>query len=104
MRTNLGRWRIEERGETANICFNYGPNSFNPVTGRRGGTWNCWSAAWVLVSDEIVEGDPLRLVAQDQRPYPQPLPREISVSLTEVTQALGYGPLRARNKTFDPDR
>jgi hypothetical protein len=32
-----GRWKREGR----EICFAYGQNTFNPVTGHRGGSWEC---------------------------------------------------------------
>lgn len=32
-----GRWALEDR----DICFAYGQNTFNPVTGHQGGGWEC---------------------------------------------------------------
>lgn len=36
-----GRWRTEGRGAGRRMCFLYGSQSRNPVTGRRGGSWRC---------------------------------------------------------------
>ena len=42
-RTSLpGRYKVEG----SNICFQYGPNTYNPVTGSRGGTWECGPIAF----------------------------------------------------------
>ncbi len=33
-----GRWQIRKKGK---ICFQYGQRTYNPVTGKRGGRWEC---------------------------------------------------------------
>lgn len=38
-RTVPGRWEV--RTAKQRICFRYGTQTFNPVTRRRGGAWNC---------------------------------------------------------------
>jgi len=56
-----GRWRIAEHaneppGGYADICFQYGTNTYNPVTGRTGGDWEC-TPALVYASRMVDHGD-----------------------------------------------
>ncbi|HQZ13360.1 MAG TPA: hypothetical protein PK286_10805 [Devosia sp.] len=44
-----GRWKVEGK----NICFNYGGNTYNPVTKQRGGNWECMPLA--LSDNGVVE-------------------------------------------------
>ncbi|MEP1613403.1 MAG: hypothetical protein ABJL72_15950 [Roseobacter sp.] len=38
----VGEWKIEaEQGSKPKKCYRYGTNTYNPVTKRRGGKWNC---------------------------------------------------------------
>jgi hypothetical protein len=49
-----GRW--EARGDQ--ICFQYGPNTYNPVTRERGGHWDCAPVAtWSVHVVDTVPGD-----------------------------------------------
>ena len=53
-----GRWRIDE----SNIYFQYGGDTFNPVTGVTGGRWEaCPVAAWMVSIVEDVAGDILNI-------------------------------------------
>lgn len=36
-----GEWKIEPMGGHQLICFRYGANTYNPVTGSRGKQWEC---------------------------------------------------------------
>lgn len=42
-RSLAGRWKIDGSGKGARICFQYGANTYNPVTGHVGGGWECSS-------------------------------------------------------------
>ena len=58
-----GQWRVEDiKGGGTAICFRYGPNSYNPVTGSYGDQWEC-SPAWpsVFLKRAVVQGDIFRL-------------------------------------------
>lgn len=61
----VGRWlvrthpRVPTIGE---ICFRYGPNTYNPVTKQRGGRLNCTpSGSFIIQENEYTRGDPLGL-------------------------------------------
>lgn len=57
-----GEWRTEG----PNICFRYGDNTYNPVTGDHGGSWDCSSieqqASTVV---DAVPGDAFGLSSED---------------------------------------
>lgn len=61
-----GRWKTEGR----DVCFAYGANTYNPVTGNSGGSWECTPARafWAGVV-ERVEGDPLGLASRKRVPF-----------------------------------
>lgn len=40
-----GNWKVEVRDAGALICFRYGRNTYNPVTRKRGGQWECMGTA-----------------------------------------------------------
>ena len=64
-----GRWR--QQG--ANLCFNYGPHTYNPVTHVYGAKWECESTS--LYNSLLVEqanGDVFRLAGRSAVPYPLP--------------------------------
>jgi hypothetical protein len=57
-RSVVGEWTAEKN----ELCFRYQPNSYNPVTGQKGGKWECRNRARQrgdLVSK--AEGDPFQL-------------------------------------------
>ena len=95
-RSVLGEWKIKPNQNRPQMCYRYGRNSYNPITRQWGGAWECRSVVSRLDSDEIVDGDVLKLVGRGA--YPQPLPTEINISIDTVMQEVGLGPLRARNK------
>jgi hypothetical protein len=54
----IGRWRTDE----FNIYFQYGTNTFNPVTNITGGSWErCPVDAWSVSIVEAVHGDILEI-------------------------------------------
>lgn len=98
-RSVLGFWELRGPAGNPSLCYRY-PNSRDAITGDPGDDWECGSAALRLTDDEIVDGDVLGLERRGRAPYPRPLPREVDVSISEVMQAIGLGPLREPNKTF----
>lgn len=61
-----GSWRIESSstGRNPNLCYRYGAGSFNPVTGQRGGSWECRSFLAIDVAGGgTLKGDPFSLGA-----------------------------------------
>jgi hypothetical protein len=61
-----GRWAVR----SGHICFLYGPNTYNPVTGQAGGRWNCRPAetrARNLV--DRVNGDVFGLATRNAVPF-----------------------------------
>lgn len=61
-----GRWKRDGQ----DICFAYGENTFNPVTGHRGGGWECMSfdMYWRVV-EERMPGDLFSLQRRDAVPF-----------------------------------
>ena len=62
----VGKWKRSG----ASICFAYGQNTYNPVTGRRGGDWECMEfRLWWWAIEQRVEGDPLHLEGATKVPF-----------------------------------
>jgi hypothetical protein len=61
-----GRWKEQGR----EVCFAYGANTFNPVTGNSGGAWECTPAKtfWSGIT-ERAEGDVLGLAERNRAPF-----------------------------------
>jgi hypothetical protein len=81
-----GRWRTT----TEAICFLYGPNTYNPVTGQHGGSWECtpWDPYRRHITD-VADGDVFEL-STGAVPYRlQARPRFGSIS--EVVCARSHG-------------
>lgn len=75
-----GRWKLED----GRMCFSYGPNTYNPVTGTRGGAWECASVErYFQPITERAKGDVLRLEGRDAVPFE--LPRE-QTSLSDIVE------------------
>ncbi len=69
-----GQWEVRSRVPEstptiyAEICFRYGANTYNPVTGAAGNTWKCMSADWLAnLTTDSADGDLFNL---RQRPVP----------------------------------
>ena len=57
-----GYWQIKSTFDGPDMCFRYEEDTYNPVTQRRGGGWECGDASlYLLKVDEVVDGDPMRL-------------------------------------------
>lgn len=91
-----GHWQVQTAGEQTQMCYRYGRNTYNPVTRRGGGSWECSPAILTLLSDEVVDGDVLRL--RGRGAFPQKMPPRVNVSISEAMQAIGLPPLRSPNK------
>lgn len=58
------------------LCYRYGPNTFNPVTGRVGGQWECTIGVVAALSyTERMRGDPFRLAVRRAVPFVLPKAR-----------------------------
>ncbi|EEA96486.1 hypothetical protein [Pseudovibrio sp. JE062] len=61
-----GRWKVDGQF----VCYQYGSNTYNPVTNKRGGKWSCspreFSAKGVVAS---LKGDPYGLSRSKKAPY-----------------------------------
>lgn len=70
-----GQWnfRPAEGVGMSEMCFRYGANSFNPVTRRSGGDWQCAdyrkTALWEV---EVRDGDVFRLGEREPVPFVLP--------------------------------
>lgn len=75
-----GRWKLEG----GQMCFNYGPNTYNPVTGSAGDVWECASVEFYFRPiTERAKGDVLQLEGRNAVPFQ--LPRE-QTSLAEIAE------------------
>jgi hypothetical protein len=108
-----GRWDIEARWmsgvpptQEAFVCFRYGPNTYNPVTGAVGGRRECMPARVLgrLMVDRA-EGDVFGLATRSAAPFR--LPRERTTIAALKTQigpprregaAAGTPPIPARRQ------
>ena len=95
-RSVRGRWKARTKNGRVQMCYLYGPRSYNPVTRKYGGKWECSSGLYNLLSDTVVDGDVLKL--RGRGAYPQPLPKKINISLNTIKKSVGLGELRAKNK------
>ncbi|MEP3392841.1 MAG: hypothetical protein ABJN34_04135 [Litoreibacter sp.] len=91
-----GQWQLQSSNGQPQMCYLYGTGSYNPVTRRKGGNWECTPAILTLLADEVVDGDVLRL--QGRGAFPQQMPPRVNVSISEAMAAIGLQPLRSPNK------
>jgi hypothetical protein len=69
-----GQWKIERQNvggqDMTVICYNYGQNTYNPVTKKRGGVFRC-QPIWLSVAtiSEKAEGDIFNLSSRDKVPF-----------------------------------
>jgi len=91
-----GKWKLlEVKIDTGfcirkrlKLCFLYGANTYNPVTGTRGAQWECGEYAnFHDTRVEVVPGDPLGLAKMKVPPFP--LPRD-SQSIAQVQAQLPH--------------
>lgn len=91
-----GQWQVQSSNGQTQICYRYGIRTYNPVTRRQGGKWECSAAIFILLADEVVDGDVLRL--QGRGAFPQKMPPKVNVSISAAMAAIGLQPLRSPNK------
>jgi hypothetical protein len=61
-----GDWRIQD----GRVCFRYGANTYNPVTGRGGGGWECRPiGAFSRTTVDRVPGDVFGLTKRNTVPF-----------------------------------
>lgn len=67
-----GEWKMAGK----NLCFRYGPNTYNPVTGARGAVWECMpeKLAHQTVVD-MAKGDVFGLSQRARVPFSLPARR-----------------------------
>lgn len=92
-----GRWKIVAgENNVENICFSYGPNSYNPVTGHRGSAWQCRPVGYFLVSMiERASGDVFGLAKRSRVPYVLPPTRTTIANLRKGPSAPAAAPQTA---------
>ena len=98
-----GRWEIRETItdyqllrslKSADVCFQYGANTYNPATGRRGGGFNCMPLRVLqLVHKEALPGDVFGLA---RRPAPPFILGREATTLAALRARAGGGPLARR--------
>lgn len=58
-----GRVRSKRGGTIPTICYTYQTNSYNPATGKRGGTEQCRTGMAISILRESANGDPFHLAS-----------------------------------------
>ena len=59
----LGRWKVvPHKGGKPELCYMYGPNTFNPVLLLPGGSWECRTLAFADIGVGV-RGDPFGLAS-----------------------------------------
>jgi len=80
-----GQWKAQG----ANLCFKYGPNTYNPVTHVYGDKWECEpKQLYTAHLFEQAKGDVFKLAGRTAAPFS--LPRNI-VTLEMLGQRIGLG-------------
>ncbi|MDO5632925.1 MAG: hypothetical protein Q4G22_13970 [Paracoccus sp. (in: a-proteobacteria)] len=95
-----GEWQIRGSGEiNAEMCFRYGPNTYNPATGSHGSNWECgFLTDYLMYRDEIIDGDVLRLAGRTV--VPAPLPKRQNLTIGQVQSMWGLPVTNGPNKSL----
>lgn len=96
-----GEWKTQPLSASGgtSLCFRYGTNTRNPVTGVVGAVWQCSDGAdWLRDTPEIVDGDPLKL----RRTRPFELTAHPETSLARLADRADLGPIPAKNHATNP--
>ena len=93
-----GEWQIRSDTHQPELCYRYGPNSYNPVTRQRGSRWSCSPAILTLAwrYGQMVDGDVLGV--RQIGIFPQPMPPDVNISLNTIMVEIGRGPLQQADK------
>lgn len=66
-----GAWELRSDSGQTRMCFQYGPNTYNPVTQKGGGNWNCVLLPnYMILQIDRQKGDMFGLSEQTSVPYP----------------------------------
>ncbi|HKD27265.1 MAG TPA: DUF6438 domain-containing protein [Xanthobacteraceae bacterium] len=89
-----GNWDIVEHTTDppgyADICFQYGANTYNPVTGKMGGNWECRPAhAFARSTVDRSDGDVFGLAKRDAVPFELSRERTTINNLRTIARRLG---------------
>lgn len=80
-----GQWEIRPRlihGKNA-VCYRYARNTYNPLTRKGGGEWQCGSWYDYANAQQVVDGDVLGLRGRGAVPAPMP-PRPAYADIQDV--------------------
>ncbi len=101
MKAVRGEWKVGKMGGMwLNGCFKYPENTYNPVTGSRGGKWECALAKDYVIGNalQVYDGDVLKL--RNRGKFPRPLPGGLNISVETIMADVGLGPLNQKNKAI----
>jgi hypothetical protein len=98
-----GKWQIvpsgsrpQSEGQYADICFQYGSNTYNPVTGRPGGKWECRPAHTLEHSTvDRTDGDVFGLATRTAVPFRLTRERTTIAELRKHLRSLGLKETRS---------
>lgn len=99
-----GEWKVQPNASgKSDVCFRYGANSRDPVTGKTGGAWECGRKYFAYL--DILSGNPFGLragavpvVIPDLKPY---YPEHIMVMLGKDPAKVPYRSKSARAASLD---
>lgn len=95
-----GQWKVEGRGGSAQMCFRYTSDSFNPATGQIGGGWDCrFGGAYLVDQYEILDGDPFGL---SDGKVPFVMPRDAWWTGADLAKRLGLSQDAIRQRLENP--
>ena len=80
-----GQWEVRPRlihGRNA-VCYRYARDTFNPVTRKTGGGWECGSWYRYANAQQVVDGDVLGLRGRGAVPAPMP-PRPAYADIQDI--------------------
>ena len=99
-----GRWAIRGAGEfEAKMCFAYRKISYNPVTRRSGGSWECsYLIGFLYELDEIFDGVLFGIRSRNR--FERPFLRRLDISITAALKSRGRKPPSRPNKALSKER
>ncbi len=66
----VGGWDVRRSGNKTQMCFRYGPNTYNPVTEESGGKWECIVLSnYMIFQIDRQKGDMFGLSESKAVPY-----------------------------------
>jgi hypothetical protein len=65
-----GKWKTIGNKTSGQMCFQYGANTYNPVTGQKGSNWECMPyQAWASAVSDSIAGDVFGLSRTQKAPF-----------------------------------